>query len=329
MNEAIINKDSFLYHEAEGYESGLIGYHKPLSQAIFSDYRMVESVGTLLDPDILGSRKWDHEQWEAYLRVVLITLNGYVEKEIMSHSFTLYRTKEYISFAVSDAYKINGLNISLDDDTYLRLRVVVDFINKAVEVLGKRDVSGYVKLRLREEDEFINESFYDQIAAMIFEVIHAASTVKSPIWGCWTIQHNTVWGKVLNSHRLNNQAGKVVKFKVRRLIYNEVAKMNEFPNFMGSRLLGLCLNVMGLKLRTDGYDKDSRALHIAILAWTRKNYAWLYAYNPRIAEDCLVDGMSYDAENRRIVKTYPAEGLRREPRYDYLEIAPAPADEGQ
>lgn len=34
VNEALANKNSFLYHEAEGYESGLIGYHKPLSQAM-------------------------------------------------------------------------------------------------------------------------------------------------------------------------------------------------------------------------------------------------------------------------------------------------------
>ena len=33
--------------------------------------------------------------------------------------------------------------------------------------------------------------------------------------------------------------------------------------------------------------------------------------------------MSYDAENRRLVRTYPAEGLRREPHYVYLDLDPA------
>jgi hypothetical protein len=51
--EAIANKDSFLFHEAEGYHSGLIGYHKPLSHAMFSNYDMVETIGSLLDPDDL------------------------------------------------------------------------------------------------------------------------------------------------------------------------------------------------------------------------------------------------------------------------------------
>lgn len=119
-----------------------------------------------------------------------------------------------------------------------------------------------------------------------------------------------------------------MKFKVRRLLYNEVADMNRYPNFNGARILGFCLNVMGVMLGDGRCDKDSRALHKALLAWTRKNYAWLHGYNPRIAAACLVDGLTYDVENRRIVKTYPAKGLRREAQHVYLEVdAPPPQTE--
>jgi len=72
VSEAIANKDSFLFHEAEGYHSGLIGYHKPLSQAMFSNYDMVETIGTLLDPDFAGQKEWDAEQLGAYCRAVLM-----------------------------------------------------------------------------------------------------------------------------------------------------------------------------------------------------------------------------------------------------------------
>jgi hypothetical protein len=34
--------------------------------------------------------------------------------------------------------------------------------------------------------------------------------------------------------------------------------------------------------------------------------------------------MSYDAENQRPVKTYPAEGLRRKPHFVYFDLDPAP-----
>lgn len=328
VNEALMNRDSFIFHEAEGYESGLIGYHKPLSQAMFSNYKMVETVETMLDPDIWGKSKWNADQWEAYCRLVLMTIQDYVEKGYGGHSFVLYRAKGYIEHAASDVYKLDGVaSSSWDNDALARLRVIVKFIEDAVEILDKKGVPDYLRLRVRERSGQSAETFYDHLAGMIFEVIFAASAVTSPNGQCWWIQHNTVWGELFNFNKLGSAAGRVVKFKTRRLLYDEVARMKGFPNFKGARILGFCLNVMGLAARKDDYDKDSRALHKAILAWTRKNYAWLHDYNPRVAEACLVDGMTYDAEKRRLVKTYPAEGLRREPQFVYFDVdAPSSVD---
>lgn len=328
INEALANKNSFLYHETDGYESGLIGYHKPLSQAMFGNSQMVETIGTLLDPDIWDKEKWDADQWEAYCRVVLITFRDYVDKQSWNHSFVLYRAKGYIEHAASDLYKLNGLSNISDNDALARLRVIIKFIVEAIEILDKKGVPKYIRLRVRKEHGHLRESFYDHLAKMIFEVIDDASAVKSPRMECWWVQHNSVWGELFNFNRLNNPAGKVVKFKVRRLLYDSIADMKRFPNFQGARILGFCLNVMGLNLRkASDYDKDSRALHKAILAWTKKNYAWLHAYNSHISEDCLVDNMAYDVENRRLVKTYPAVGLRREQQFEYLEIGPVPLSE--
>jgi len=325
VNEALANKDSFLFHEAEGYESGLIGYHKPLSQAMFSNYKMVEAIGTLLDPDIWGKRKWDAAQWKAYCRVVLMTLRDYVEKDFWNHSFVLYRAKGYIEHAAFDLYKINGIaNSGWDDDVQTRLRVVVEFIKDAIEILEKRGVPEGLQLRVREERG--RESFYDHLASIIFEVIFSASAVRSPASQCWWIQHNSVWGELFNFRSLNGAVGKVVKFKVRRLIYNEIADMARSPNFKGARIIGFCLNVMGITVTDQDYFYDSRALQKAVLSWTKKNYAWLYSYNPQVAEACLVDGITYDEDNRRLVKTYPAEGLRREPKYVYFDVDPPPPE---
>lgn len=81
---------------------------------------------------------------------------------------------------------------------------------------------------------------------------------------------------------------------------------------------------MGLTIRQSDYDKDSRALKRAVLAWTRKNFVWLHRHNPRVAEACLVDGMTFDVANRRLVRTSPADGLRRQPSHIYLEPDPTP-----
>jgi hypothetical protein len=325
MNEALANQNSFAFHEAEGYESGLIGYHKPLSQAMFANFSLVETVGTMLDPDIWGKSKWDADQWEAYCRLVLMTFHNYAEtRSPWEHSYALYRAKGYIEHAASDVYKLNGLaSVAWDNDSLARLRVVVKFIREAVEILDKKGVPDRLKLRMHKKHTR-EQTFYDHLANMIFETIFAASAVRSPSDECWWVQHNTVWHELFNFNSLDSDAGKIVKFKARRLLYDEIADMKRFPNFKGAKILGFCLNVMGLKLSTADHDRDSRALQKAVLSWTAKNYAWLHAYNPRVAETCLVDGLTYDAEKLRLVKTYPAEGLRREPHYVQLQIDAAP-----
>ena len=324
VSEALANKDSFLFHEAEGYESGLIGYYKPLSQAMFSNYRMVEAIGTLLDPDIWDKRKWDAEQWKAYCGVVLITFRDYVKHGYGNHSYVLYRAKGYIQGAVSDLYKIDGITDSAwDDDVQGRLRVVVEFIKDAIEILDKGVHKG---LRLRVREKPGAETFYDHLAGMIFEVISSASAVRVPAGLSWWVQHNAVWAELFNFRRGDTAAAKAVQFKVRRLIYDDVAEMRRFPNFKGARILSFCLNVMGITVSDQHYFQDSRALQKAILSWTKKNYAWLHAYNSRVAEACLAEGITYDVEHLRLVKTYPTEGLRREPEYVYFNVDPPPPD---
>lgn len=321
VNEALVNRDSFLFHEAEGYESGLLGYIKPLSQAMFSNYDMVETIGTLLDPDIRRKATWDAAQWEAYCRAVLMTFRDYVEKGHGGHSYVLFRATSYIEHAALDIYNLDGAsNIDWYSDSLARMRVIVTFIKDAADVLDKKGVPNHLPLRIRERNIPFPGTFFDRLASMIFEVILAASAVKSPRDLCWTVQHNSVWGELFNFTHLASAAGKVVKFKVRRLLYNEITNMKRFPNFKGARIIRFCLNVMGLTLRENNYDNDSRALHKVILAWTKRNYVWLHGYNPCVAEACLVDGMTYDAENLRLVRTYPAEDLRREPHYVYLDL---------
>jgi hypothetical protein len=323
VSEALENKGSFLYHETAGYESGLIGNYKPICQSIFSNYEMVETIGTVLDTDYRSRTKWDSDQWEAYCRVVLMTFRDFIEKGNSGHSYVLYRALVDIKDAPSDLYKLNGVvNSRWDDDLLDRLRAVIEFIHEAVIILEKKGVPADLRKRDRGKNPHRSENIYDQIANLIYEVIFETSAVSSPRDLCWWVQHNAVWGELFNFGHLDGQAGSVVKAKVCRLLYGDVVEMKRSPNFKGARILGFCLNVMGLKRSKDDYYNDSRALHKAILIWTKKNYSWLYSYNPRVAEACLVNDMTYDAANRRIVKTYPADGLNPAPHYIYLYIDP-------
>jgi hypothetical protein len=112
------------------------------------------------------------------------------------------------------------------------------------------------------------------------------------------------------------------------MLYDEVVDLERFPNFRSARLLAICLNTMGLRQHPGINDSDSRALHRSLLSWTRKNYSALRAANEEVAEACLVEGIAYEEVESRIVKTYPAYGLRKMPKFVYLDvdrIQPAPA----
>lgn len=125
VNEAISNKESFIYHEDKWYDSGLIGDSKPITQAVFSNFDMVESIGTMFDAPFL---KWDADQWEAYSRVVLITIESLLNKRFINHNYTIYHAIDNLEKSVIDLSKLNGVINLWENDTYQRLRVAINFI---------------------------------------------------------------------------------------------------------------------------------------------------------------------------------------------------------
>jgi hypothetical protein len=320
VNEALDYKESFLYYETEAYDSGLIGYQKPLCQALFSNYEMVETIGTLLDPDVYGKKEWDSDKLEAYCRVVLITLKSYVNDGNSEHSFALYRAKGHIENAVSDLYKLDGQSNTWDTDQSRRLKVVAKFIKTTIHILNEQGLPEYIQARIRPEIGHPTESIYDNIASLIFEVITHASSVSSPRWECWSIQHNYLWSELFSYIHKGSPAGKMIQFKLRRLLYDEIAGMNPHPDYKRAKILGFCLNVMGLSMPAANLRKDSLPLHKAVLSWTKKNYVWLQQNYPDIAESCLVEGITYDSKNFQLIHTSSVNAFRQKPRLTILEL---------
>ena len=319
VSEAILNENSFLYHEADGYDTGLLGYHKPVSQAMFSSHAMAAAVGTLLDPDFRERERWVSSQWNAYCRAILMTLRDYADKAVRSRSSVFSTAFSNIEDSVRDLYQLDGMtDKAWNQDVTQRLRVAVDFIEEAAKLFDESGVAaGRPSPKWGQRKRL---TIFDDVAYLIFEVVFSAASVRSPRDLCWTIQHNMVWGELFNFGHLDGSASRGVKCRVRRLIYDEVSRMTNFPNFKGAKILGFCLNVMGLAVKEDRYTRDSVALQKALLSWTRKHWVWLHSYNERVAAATLVDGMSYDPEKYRLVRTYPAQGLRREPHHVYLNL---------
>lgn len=321
--EALNYHHSFIYQETDGYETGLIGHIKPLTQAIFTNYDMVENIDTMLDAPLWKTEKWEPKQWEAYCRVVLMTIDSFLKRKHLHHSFTIYRAIGYIKHSIDDLYKLNRQSSSFDNKILRQLQIVINFIEEFEKLLGLRQIPQNISLRSIDKEMIFNHTHYDHLANMIFEVICKASSVKSPTSTCWFIQYSMVWSSFFGFSAPDTLVGKIIKFKVRRLIYNEIKNMKNLPNFKGAALLGFCLNVLGLSLENKiNANNDSFGLHKVLIAWTKRNFAWLYTYNPRIAEHCLVDGLTYEPDKFRIVKTYPIQGLKREVSYIYLEVDP-------
>ncbi len=324
VSEALNNTDSFLFTETEGYETGLLGFHKPLTQAMFSDFALVEGVGSLLDLDWKQARDLDPQQWEAYCRILLMAFSGYVERKAPEHSVVIYGALQELKKATSDLYKLDGKGEDWDQASWQKLHAAIQFIKDALTTLDRIGRPSGINLRLRQIGA-PRHDIYDALADLLFEIIWDASAVKTPIDLCWSIQRNSVWAKIFGYEDRNGPAAQIVKRKLMAQIYQEINELKTFPNFKGARYLAFCLNVMGLELNQQPAHRDSFPLQRAVLRWTKRNYALLRQRNPEVADKCLVAGMSFDEEQMRIVKCYPVEGLRRQAHNVYLPVDPEPA----
>jgi hypothetical protein len=322
--EAIANKDSVLYHEDQGSTAGLTGYLKPFSQAVYGNYPLVESLGSHfgspLDVRYERQRDWDATQLKAYCSATTITIKDYLKRGYWGrHSYALYRALGNIEGATSDFYKLNK---ATDDfystDPAQRMEVVVDFIHEVVDVFDKTRPVPAARLRIFEKTA--QNTLYDHIANMMFEVIFDASKVSTPPDNCWIIHHNMVWCEFFALGQ-QGKAWKIVHFKLRRLLFEEIVLMDKVVNYKSARILGYCLNVMGLTLARGKaqYERGSHALHRVVLAWARRNYLRILETNPEVAEACLIGSITYDASRVSLVKTY-AKGLDREPAREYLAL---------
>lgn len=324
--EAILNKDSVLYHEGDGYISGLMGYRKDFSQAVYGNYRLVEALATegrsQLDISYEIVRSWEAKQLEAYGRAVLITFRDYIAKGYWGeHSYALYRSLEMWKYSCLGVYKLRDEEDLYASDILRRLEVVVEFVEKAVDLIGELDPLPPPLFRVHRDRYPLEADYYDHFAHLMFEIILSAASVKLSPDKCWSIHYNAVWGKFFGLTG-GAKAWGIVHHKLRRLLYDEIVRLEKTPNFKSSRILGFCLNVLGPIFRKDvNIYRETNALHKVVLAWTRKNYLKLTRDNPDVAESCLIGSITFDRETHRIVKTY-RKGARLEVPKEYLELAP-------
>lgn len=319
--ELIFNANSSLHHEDHGFYAGYMGYTKPITKAVYGNFTLVETLassgGSPLDLEFDLKRDLKAPHLEAYARAALIFCESYfTSPHPTQHSYAFTRMLDQFKSSTSDVARLNGADIDFwKMDEYERLKITVRFIRDLVKLLHKHKVPYRGPLKT-ERDAL--DGAYDQIAQLIFEIIFDASCVSEPRWTCWSVQHNAVWSEVFN--RENNRPWTIIRFKVRRLLYDEIRQMDKWGNFKGARILGLCLNVLGFgEARTRDSRREETALMPVVVAWTQRHYLRLVEHHPKVAQACLHGSITYDAENKRLVTTYLNE-TGKEPESRYLEL---------
>lgn len=291
---------------------------------MYGNYALVEALATNgdspLDIDFEEQWAWDGKQWEAYCRATLMTMKDCLAKGCGSqNSYALNRDMHNIESAFQDLYKLNDAPDAYGNDVYDRLRAATEFVKRAIDLIDKQPNPPKPLRRIREGT--YPKNIYDHLALLIFRMCFKASNVKSPPETCWTIHHNIVWSTIFSGTSGDGAAWKIVRFKVRRLLYDEIVELSKMPNYKGSRILGFCLNVLGMRTgpSKENYGRDAYALAKAVHSWTRKHYLSMRMKNPDVAASVLIGSISFDEAGSRLVKTY-FKGLKQEAPKSYLDL---------
>lgn len=315
-SEAISQPDSFLYAESEGYNSGLLGYVKPFTKSLYGNYRLIEDLASNsispLDVDYDERNKWSGIQWSAYCKATLMLITSCLDSKLAEgHSYAIYRALDDIEGAFRFSFSKDIPDVYESSD-YEKLRVIAGFITDVVRLLDKHP--NRPPASFKSKDGISHTNIYDYIAKLFFEMCFSTSAAKLSIDTAWGIHYGTVWNSLFGNLSEDGPARKIIKRKACRLLYEEIARMNTFSNFKGAKVLGYCLNVLGVNLERSNANRrnsDTYALAKVTQDWASKNYLRMREENEEVANAVLLGRLTFDEERCQLVITY-LKGLNKE-----------------
>lgn len=320
-NAAIENTDSILYHES-GLFGGLIGDLKSFRMALFGDFALVDRPRhSALDLDWKFAGKMSAEQVGMYGECVLTTFRAFIKDGIPgTRPRSLSRAIQKLAEFTNGLYKLDQIKVSLNDESSKTFEVMQTLM-AMIEALGEAD-SQWSKVGLRSPKNYYAESVYDAIAEALFEIVTHAGNIAGPMWTAWDMQHNTIWSPLTSNEFTRKNALGIVQFKLNRLIFDEIKKMVEMPNYRGARCLRFCLYVLAWNIdKRDIYPKSDFPLRKAVINWTRNNFQALHRASPDVAASCLNDMIEYNEPDGRLLRRHEKSIFRPE-RFDVLELVP-------
>jgi len=320
--ELIINSKPALYVEDDGHTSGLLGYTKPITTSVFGNFHLVEQLASSsrgpLDIEFPASYEITAAQLTAYARAVLIFSRSYVAQPYPHHSYAFFRS---LSVFESQIFSISGLGTLGDQywrsDDYAKLKASIRFIRDIIKILSEKPTPA----KRREKDYPLDglAFIHHQVANLIFSIVKSASRVRAAPDICWGIQHNCIWSDLFTWDE--SKSKDLIAFYLRRLMYDEIKRVEEYPNFVGAGIIGYCLNVLGVHEENKEPRKKPRFAPVQRTAasWVKRNYLRLHEEYPAVADAILVGGLSFDPQTKRIIKTY-ASILGKPGHQEYLQL---------
>ena len=298
------DKESVIFQETEGFSTGLIGYVKPISSSLFLYDADLENYGDHPLDIKYYELNFDGEKANEFVRLALIFARSYFEKtQGRRHSYVWVRSLNIITSLSNSIYKIEEMedNYWMSSE-YKNFSAAVDYVKEIVNILDECDVrpinTGHPKTG--------SDCPYDRVAKLFFNLIFDASSVRGPEFKTWSIQHNALWSEVFRTQ--GGEAIRIIRRKICRILYDEIRKMDKWGNFKGGRVLGYCLNILGIRLRDKkGYQSEFYPFQKVVIDWTVKNYSRLLAEHPNVAKVCLHGKIGYDDATNSLTETYKNE----------------------
>jgi len=323
---AILNTNSLLHHEGDGFSSGLIGYIKPLSTSMFGDIHILDCLeakySSPLDADLpLFNLK--HEQFDVYCNSVLTAIDSHLSKgkwDWLRSSQSIYGAFKKIGDNSRFLQEINSNPTNHHNlECFRNFNVAVSFVTSVINLLEKHpSVADFIpyKLRKRKEERYQIVDLYDLISELMFELTCAASTVNVDKATCWSVHYSTCWSAFIG-HRESKVSYYILK-KYYRLMYDEIKRMEQFTNFKSANILAFCLNIFGVKIPTKAdYGKEYYSLRKVTIHWTVHNYENIRKKSTGVAEACLVGHITY--KDKKLIQTYNSN-IRDEADIETLEL---------
>lgn len=300
---------SALFVENEWLEQGYTGEVKPITRSIFRNwYRLEQYEGGIespLDLDYPHARSWDIDTWTVYFSLAKEYVRGLTSSKFKRSDA---RGLKYALDTTERAYEQIG-DLTKYENTfdphnpYWHAGAANKFLKDIIEMFEEAGEQVYFS---RNEYNF-GRDLSSKVARVIYKAVYNAAGVNTKEFRMWEVQHNLVWSPIERDEVSDTNIMKMVRRKLRRMIWDEIAKMDHFPNYKGARYTRFCLNVLGFYdekiCRQANVDKDSWALTKVVSAWVGRNYQTIAETHPPVAEAMLPANIEYDPAKQILVRT--------------------------